>query len=103
NAEGRVGPVGRLKPNEFGLFDMHGSVWCWCQDPSDKYPRGECGKIVEDKEYDVNIHPQEHRVLRGASFTDLPENVHCSSRWVSAPDVSANIIGFRVARTIRAK
>jgi eukaryotic-like serine/threonine-protein kinase len=32
NAKDRSWPVGSLKPNDLGLFDMHGSAWCWCSD-----------------------------------------------------------------------
>jgi eukaryotic-like serine/threonine-protein kinase len=78
-------PVGVLKPNDLGLFDMYGNAWEWCQDSSD------------DKESPGPVRNAQAHVLRGGSFINLPSFV----RLDALPANRTSYEGFRPARTLR--
>jgi eukaryotic-like serine/threonine-protein kinase len=86
NSGKRLNPVGRRKPNPWGLFDMHGNVWEWCWDIYGPYARLPSGGHV--------------RVLRGGSFIDVPALVRSALRdWVS-PAARRRYIGFRCTLSV---
>jgi formylglycine-generating enzyme required for sulfatase activity/serine/threonine protein kinase len=95
NSQDRTWPVGQKRPNEFGLFDLHGNVWCWCQDPALIYRSGR----VEDKEDISDIKDQLSRVLRGASFLNRAPYVRSANRNVNRPAIRFSLIGVRACRT----
>jgi formylglycine-generating enzyme required for sulfatase activity len=102
NSLGSIHPGGRLRPNDFGVFDMHGNIWNWCQDEYRDYPETEGGQVIEDKESDLDIGSWA-RVLRGGCFADHAPSLRSASRWSTVPRTRNHLIGFRVARTITAK
>jgi formylglycine-generating enzyme required for sulfatase activity len=83
-------PVGLLKPNGLGLFDMHGNAW---ERSHDLYA-SKSNDAVE-----VVVKNQESRVMRGGAFLALPENVGSASRTNFQPDGRLIDLGFRPART----
>jgi formylglycine-generating enzyme required for sulfatase activity len=100
NAGERTRPVGSKKPNDLGLFDLHGNVYTWCQESiHGDYPASKNGEGIEDKEGELSVEPTMIRVLRGGSFTYQASNVRCANRNRNVPTNRANSVGFRPART----
>jgi formylglycine-generating enzyme required for sulfatase activity len=83
-------PVGGKNPNAWGLFDMHGNVWEWCQDWYGDYPSGSV------------IDPQGpssggSRVLRGGCWYDSPLSCRSANRFRDFPASSRYFdYGFRL-------
>jgi serine/threonine protein kinase/formylglycine-generating enzyme required for sulfatase activity len=101
-AAGQFGvPGGRLKPNDFGLFDMLGNALEWCQESITLYSPGPGGKAAEDVEDKRDITDRNSRVLRGGSFLDLPRYVRSAYRLWNVPSFRNLSVGFRAARTFR--
>ena len=89
-------PINYFKnTNAFGLCDMHGNVWEWCQDHwHDNYkgaPTDGSAWLDEDSE-DENV----VCVLRSGSWGDDPRNCRSASRRIYYPRVADYVIGFRV-------
>jgi formylglycine-generating enzyme required for sulfatase activity len=86
-------PGGQKLPNPWGLYDMHGNVWEWCQDWwADTLP----GAIVVDpKGPSTGL----GRVVRGGCWSDwqsLPGQLRSADRRPVDPTAAGNDLGFRV-------
>ena len=99
NAQGKTWPVGSLKPNDLGLFDVQGNVYTWCQESYQAYPAPKDDEANEDKDDVLSIDTSKSRVLRGGSFSDQASTVRSARRLYSVPAYRLNNVGFRPART----
>lgn len=99
NSGDQTWPVGRLKPNDLGFFDMHGNVFSWCEertvlDPSKKI------EDAPDAFEDLIKGDKPSRVLRGCAFFNQPSIIRSAYRYFIAPGIEINYAGFRIARTM---
>jgi serine/threonine protein kinase/formylglycine-generating enzyme required for sulfatase activity len=99
NSTNRNHPGGERKPNDFGLFDMHGNAWEWCQDIYRIYPISKAEESIEDKEDMYSIKLNDGRSLRGGAFDVLAGFARSSVRAGFAPASRLVNVGFRPART----
>jgi formylglycine-generating enzyme required for sulfatase activity len=100
NSEEKPWPVGLKKPNDWGLFDVQGNVWIWCQEGYAAYPATKDSKVIEDKEGDTVIFGTAMRVLRGGSFFSQVSDVRSAYRLGNVPTLRTRGFGFRPSRTL---
>ncbi len=82
--------VGQLHANPFGLYDMHGNVWEWCEDVMiDKLPGGTNPKVTNGSEY---------RVERSGCWSLSAESTRSANRRGRTAGYRYYLNGFRVAR-----
>ena len=84
--------VGSFPPNAFGLYDMHGNVWEWCQDV---WHRNYNGAPTDGSAWESGGRAS-IRVLRGGSWESNP--INCCSAYRSKSDFGLRLDhgGFRV-------
>jgi formylglycine-generating enzyme required for sulfatase activity len=99
NAQDQTWPVGQKRPNDLGLFDMHGNVWSWCQESAGRYPPGTFEAPARDEADKREITDQLTRVLRGNSFSSRAAIVRTAVRLSINPGNRNKSLGFRVAQT----
>jgi formylglycine-generating enzyme required for sulfatase activity len=98
NSDDRLWPVGRLLPNESGLFDTSGNALEWCQDHPGPYPRDRAGYInLLDPRKTVDS--QSNRAMRGGSFTNESASVRAATRFNNIAGSNFLNVSFRPLRT----
>jgi len=88
NAKGETHPVGQKPSNAFGLYDMHGNVFEWCEDWCGTYPR----EPVTDP---TGSSSGNERVVRGGSWMSVAAGCRSAKRVSQNPDARCNDVGFR--------
>jgi formylglycine-generating enzyme required for sulfatase activity len=101
-------PVGMFPANAWGLNDMHGNLWEWCQDHwHDSYEGApsngsawenipERNETPTKKERNGDVSDEERRLLRGGSWINNPRDCRSPPRAHDQPDFASSIVGFRV-------
>ena len=92
-------PVGTLRPNGAGLFDMQGNVLEWCQDAAIFYDTNLAR--MDDSEQTGKVSELQSHVLRGGSFISNSAYVRSAYRnELFRASFRLPEVGFRVARTL---
>jgi formylglycine-generating enzyme required for sulfatase activity/serine/threonine protein kinase len=98
NSDHKTQRVGMKQPNKFGLYDLRGNVWEWCEDDwHNSYanaPR-DASAWVDDP----GRGPR--RVFRGLSWRDIASNCRSAYRSGEAPSFRGSSLGMRIVRTYR--
>ncbi len=93
NSKGEDPPVGKKKPNAWGLYDMHGYIWEWC---ADSWHPDYNGAPTEGSAW-LDREPKQG-VMRGGSWNDPAERLRSAARAAAAVDHRSDTIGFRCVR-----
>jgi formylglycine-generating enzyme required for sulfatase activity len=98
--------VGRRQPNRWGLLDLHGNAWEWCEDtwhdayedaPADGSAWTKDGQVWDDRWESQPVSPH---VVRGGAFFEAAWACRSANRFLGNPGMPVRGTGFRPAFTL---
>ena len=90
-------PVGSFPANAWGLHDMHGNVFQWCQDWYGDYPQKD---VVDPTGLEKGLEKGDIRVRRGGSWATYPQSCRSAFRGRGVPGNANYVDGFRLCFSV---
>jgi hypothetical protein len=98
NSHGETHDVGTLRPNSYGVYDMTGNLWMWC---NDRYDSGSSNNYPATLQIDqTGPATGGERIAKGGAFwNDGGHHEMSANHWQWGPNTKSEEIGFRICRT----
>jgi len=93
NSDNKTHPVAQKEANSWGLYDMHGNVWEWCQDWSDSYPTN---TVVDP----MGPSSGTYKVVRGGGWHHGARTCRSANSYAYSPNYRYYLVGLRLSMIV---